>query len=258
MNSSEEGTKGLTGFAIKIIAITAMFIDHVGAVVIQPYLNSKMDALGYDLSQSLNTIYSVTRAIGRMAFPLFCFMLVEGFFHTRNRWKYLLRLAVFAIVSEVPYDLALAKSTFSWEKQSVMVTLTISFLMLIILNLIREKEMSEILKGILTVLIIAAFAVMAYYSKCDYGLKGPLMVAGIYLLYPIFNINRFTFSACTGLMFFWEWSKTLYYFPASLSPLLLCFYNGRKGRSLKYFFYLFYPIHLLLLYFVSRYLIKYF
>lgn len=256
-DTAKEKTRGLTAFSIKIIAITTMLTDHIGAVIIQPYLNAKMDSLGYDLSQTLNTVYNITRAIGRMAFPLFCFMLVEGFFHTRNKWKYLLRLLIFAIISEIPYNLALAKSTFSLEKQSVLVTLSLGLLMLILLDFIRKTELSEFIKGLLTLIVIAAFCMVAHYVKCDYELKGILMIAGIYLLYPMFSINRFTFCACTGLMYFWEWSKTLYYFPASLSPMLLCFYNGKKGRSLKYFFYLFYPVHLLILYFISRYLINY-
>lgn len=257
MESEIEKSRGLTAFGIKIIAISTMFIDHIGAVVIQPYLNSKMDSIGYDLSQFLNAAYKITRGVGRVAFPLFCFMLVEGFFHTRSRWKYLLRLVIFAIISEVPYDLALSKSVCTWEKQSVLVTLAISFLMLIIIDFVRNTEMSVLARDLITLAIIAAFAVGAHYAKCDYELKGVLMIAGIYLLYPTFNINRFTFCVCTGLMYFWEWSKTTYLFPASLSPLILCLYNGKKGRSFKYFFYLFYPVHLLVLYFVMQYLINY-
>lgn len=258
MDSSGTQAKGLTSFGIKIIAICTMFIDHVGVVVIQPYLNARVDNLSYDLSQFLNKAYNITRSVGRMAFPLFCFMLVEGFFHTRSRWKYLLRLAIFALISEIPFNLALKRTTFTWEKQSVMVTLTLGFLMLIILEALRQKEeLSDVLKSFLTLVVIAAFAIIAYYCKCDYEYKGVLMIAGIYLLYPLFNINRFTFSACTGIMFFWEWSKTVTHFPASLSPILLCFYNGQKGRSLKYFFYLFYPLHLLLLYAVYRYVMAF-
>lgn len=257
METSKEQSRGLTAFSVKLIAVFTMLTDHIGAVIIQPYLNAKMDSLGYELTQTLNTVYTVTRAIGRMAFPLFCFMLVEGFFHTRSRWKYLLRLVIFALISEIPYNLALAKSTFSLDKQSVLVTLSLGLIMLIVLDYVRSRDLSELIKGLLTIVIVAAFCVIAHLTKCDYELKGILMIAGIYLLYPIFNVNRFTFCTCTGLMYFWEWSKTLYYFPASLSPMLLCFYNGRKGRSLKYFFYLFYPLHLLILYFISKYLINY-
>lgn len=253
MNSSE--TSGITAFGLKIIAIITMFIDHVGIVVLQPYLNAKMDSLGYDLTQALNKIYGITRSIGRIAFPLFAFLLVEGFFHTRNRWKYLLRLAIFAIISEVPFNLAIARSTFSTEKQSVLIALTICFLMLIVLDHVRNINLTDFWRGLFTLAIIAAFTAIGYFVKCDYDYKAPLMVAGIYLLYPIFNAYRFTFCIGTGLMFFWEWSKTIRNFPASLAPMLLCFYNGQKGRSLKYFFYLFYPIHLIILYFISRYLI---
>lgn len=257
MESTETKQKGLTAFGIKIIAIITMFIDHVGAVVIQPYLNAKVDMIDYDLSQILTKTYDVTRAVGRMAFPLFCFMLVEGFFHTRNKWKYLLRLVIFALISEVPFNLAMKMTAFTFEKQSVLVTLSISFLMLIILDYVRNKEINEPLKSILTVIIVVLFAGAGKHLRCDYDFKGVLMVAGLYLLYPIFIYNRFTYCVGSALMFFWEWSKTVTHFPASLSPFLLCLYNGQKGRSMKYFFYLFYPIHLILLYYLSRYLIVY-
>ena len=258
MDSSEAKSRGLTAFSIKIIAIIAMFIDHVGVVVIQPYINAKVDLIDYDLSQILTKTYSVTRAVGRVAFPLFCFMLVEGFFHTRNKWKYLARLVIFALISEVPFNLAMKMTAFTFEKQSVLVTLSISFLMLIILDSVRNKEFSDTLKNILTILIVVLFAGAGKHLRCDYDFKGILMVAGLYLLYPMFIYNRFTYCVSAALMFFWEWSKTVSHFPASLSPLLLCFYNGKKGRSMKYFFYLFYPVHLLALYFLSRYLITYY
>lgn len=255
MNSSDNASGGITGFGLKIIALVTMLIDHIGIVVLQPYLNAKIDSMGYDLSQLLNKVYAICRSVGRIAFPLFAFMLVEGFFHTRNRWKYLLRLAIFAVLSEIPFNLAIARSAFSTEKQSVLITLTISFLMLIVLDYVRSRAFTEFWCGTLTLAIIAAFTAIGYFLKCDYDFKGPLMIAGIYLLYPLFNMYRFTFCISTGLMFFWEWSKTIRNFPSSLSPMLLCFYNGKKGRSLKYFFYLFYPIHLILLYCISRFFI---
>lgn len=92
--------KGLSGSALKIIAIVTMLIDHIAATVIIRILKFG----GYN--DGLYQLYRVMRNIGRIAFPIFCFLLVEGFMHTRDREKYALRLGCFAAVSEIPFDLA--------------------------------------------------------------------------------------------------------------------------------------------------------
>ena len=96
----------LTGNALKWIAIVTMLIDHVGATLVLQmfYANPTNDMLA---------IYYLVRSVGRVAFPIFCFLLVEGFCHTRSRGKYLLRLGLFALLAEIPFDLA-----FNWPEYS--------------------------------------------------------------------------------------------------------------------------------------------
>lgn len=92
--------KGLSGSTLKLIAIITMLIDHIGAAVIARLLIAGQG------SEMLYKIYYAMRAVGRVAFPIFCFLLVEGFFYTGSRKKYALRLFGFALLSEIPFDLA--------------------------------------------------------------------------------------------------------------------------------------------------------
>lgn len=83
----------MPSIALKLVAIITMFIDHLAA------------GLGDNASPVITgEAYSVMRGIGRTAFPLFCFMITEGFIHTRSRLKYFKRLAIFCLVSEFPFD----------------------------------------------------------------------------------------------------------------------------------------------------------
>ena len=100
MDTEQTMTKrGMTVFQMKIIACITMFLDHLGAVVLRPYTDYNLETMGYKMMRILDTSYEICRSIGRMAFPIFCFMLVEGFFHTSNRVKHLIRLAVFAVIA---------------------------------------------------------------------------------------------------------------------------------------------------------------
>ena len=92
--------RGISGSTLKIIAIITMLIDHIGAVVIAPVMIQRSGNLY--MEDDLYGIYSLLRTIGRIAFPIFCFLLVEGFVHTRNVKRYAIRLGLFAIISEIP------------------------------------------------------------------------------------------------------------------------------------------------------------
>ena len=83
--------KKISGYHLKYIALFSMFLDHIG-VIGKAFLSKN--------------VYFLLRAVGRLSFPLFCFILAEGFFHTKNRKKYQQRLFIFALLSEIPYDLA--------------------------------------------------------------------------------------------------------------------------------------------------------
>lgn len=171
------------------------------------------------------------RFIGRIAFPIFCFLLVEGFMHTSNRKKYALRLFLFAFISELPFDLALFNSPVDWGYQNVFFTLLIGLLVIWAMDAVRKSKFQIPLQ--LTAILVGGF--LAWFLKTDYDYKGILLIVILY----IFRYDRKlrTIAGCISLL--WE-------APACLAFLPINLYNGKRGLSLKYFFYAFYPLHLLI------------
>lgn len=141
---------GLTAQAIKMIAIISMLLDHIGYAIVIRF------PAAYDPSSSVFVVYMLLRCVGRLAFPLYCYMLVEGIMHTRSPLKYALRMLIFAFISEIPFDLAFYGQTFWWNHQNVFFTLFLGVLMLWGFEVIR-KGVVDHLPGLLlriSVLII--------------------------------------------------------------------------------------------------------
>ena len=113
---------GLSGSTLKIIAIITMLIDHIGATILWMEIIYNGDQL-YGL-------YYLCRSIGRISFPIFCFLLVEGFMHTSDVKKYAVRLGIFALVSEIPFDLALGQQLIYAKHQDVFFGLVIALLVM--------------------------------------------------------------------------------------------------------------------------------
>jgi len=235
------GYKVLSGSALKWIAVFSMVSDHFAVVVLRGIARGMQPGLSGERYVRWNRAYVWMGRIGRTAFPLFAFLLVEGFFHSRDRKKYGLRLFVFALLSEIPFDLAFL-GRFSWQKQNVLFSL---FLGLVLMVCAEKVAKGGRLPGRLVLpaqlLIMAAGAGLAYVCKLDYTYKGIALVAVFYFFYPYLNS-----AAVAGYCVF-AWN--LWSFPAFA---LLPFYNGRRGRGGGKWFYLFYPLHLLILYGVLR------
>ncbi|MBQ1547390.1 MAG: hypothetical protein IIZ61_03265, partial [Lachnospiraceae bacterium] len=121
--ATTEKLTGLTVFVLKMIAVCSMLIDHFGATVVERYIDANMlwDGNWY-------IIYRTLRCIGRLAFPIYCFFIVEGFKYTRSRPKYAIRLLAFAFISEVPFDMAFQKSFFDMSYNNVFFTLFLGLL----------------------------------------------------------------------------------------------------------------------------------
>lgn len=219
---------GISGSTLKIIAIVSMLIDHIGAIFLGSY----------------HTPYLISRLIGRIAFPIFCFLLIEGFFHTRNVPKYCLRLGIFAVISEIPFDLAFNHATFDPSYQNVFFTLLIGLLTVSALESIQKRYSKKIgVPMIYSAAVIAAGAVLAWFFQTDYGEIGVICIVLFYLEHNKKTIAAAT--ACICLLF----SSSLEITAFACVPLIR-YYNGMRGISLKYVFYLFYPVHLLLLSYV--------
>lgn len=228
-------SKGIPGSALKIIAILSMLADHVGAVIIGAQASRYPD------------LYYLCRYIGRLAFPIFCFLLIEGFSHTKDVKKYCMRLFLFALISEIPFDLAFNHALFYPKYQNVFFTLFIGLITVCGLQRVEcsppGKEGGQILRRIL---VLGAGMGCAWLLHTDYGETG---VACIALLYLFRERRLFAMAlACLILVFMSPMEIT-----AFLAIPLISLYNGERGLKLKYVFYVFYPAHLLLLAFICRY-----
>ena len=228
---------GFSGTMLKTFAIIIMVLDHTGAAVVYPILRRLSITANRELYGQLKYLYSLMRGIGRLAFPIFCFFIVEGFFHTKNRMLYAYRLFLFALLSEFPFDYCLKPGYIYWQKQNVYFTLLIGLLVIWMMDLVRQRPC-------LQYLCLAAGLMLSRAMMTDYNYKGVFLIAVLYLLHE----HRFYECAGGAAAIAWEsW--------APLSFILCFFYNGKRGRGFKYLFYCFYPGHLLILGTIRHYLI---
>lgn len=242
---------GISGSTLKLIALITMFIDHFAACYLERVLAAEgigiyPDDGGY--MHGLAWTYLIMRLIGRVAFPIFVFLLVEGFLHTRNRWRYLRRLCVFALLSELPFDMALkltVDQVFSgklieFSGQNVFFTLAIGLLVLIILDEVQVKFKKSLSGLLLSFAVIAAGMGLAALLRTDYDWSGVLAIVMMWT----FKDKRLFAAGAVCLMLT---VTNLLEITAFLSLIPIAKYNGTRGLRMKYIFYVFYPLHLLLL-----------
>ena len=245
----EQQTKRtVTGRELKWIAVLSMTLDHIGAVLVEPKspgFSNPYAAETFLTGGETSYLYwldVVLRYAGRLAFPIFCFLLAEGFLHTRSRKRYALRLACFAVVSEFPYDMARAGTWFDPESQNVFAAL---FLCLALMEALarweaKSAQMPAFFGG--AVLLTGAFCLAAELACCDYGFLGPLLVSVLYL-FRNDKRNQLLFGAAIVSV----------EVTAPLAFLLIRLYDGTQGKKNgKYFFYIYYPLHLLILSMVGK------
>jgi hypothetical protein len=254
-----------------------MLIDHLAAGLVLPSVISGdmydfLSRFVIDVTLDLEIqIYVFLRGVGRQAFPIFCYLLVEGFMHTHSKARYSITLAAFALISEIPFDLGLITykaydtlnlntiyteyETQIWESQNVYFTLALGVIAMWAADSILKK-----LKGINIVLAYAASIIpfglaawLAYYMKTDYNACGIAVIAILYYSHSIcilatllaYIFLTFTMSTpINGGME--EWSLPAF--------MIINLYNGQRGfikKNFKYFFYWFYPAHLIILYFMN-------
>ena len=238
--------KGFSGSTLKLIAIITMLIDHIGAAVIARLLIAGQG------SEMLYKIYYAMRAVGRVAFPIFCFLLVEGFFYTGSRKKYALRLFGFALLSEIPFDLAFSGKILEFGYQNVFFTLFIGLVMMIFLQKIDEKTHQDGTNwrganwkvSIGKLLVIVAACTVATLLKTDYSAMGILTIV---LMYNLRNNKMY----CIGIGCAVLTLLSLNEITCFLAMIPVHFYNGKRGLNLKYPFYAFYPVHLLVLFAIA-------
>ena len=255
MGDSREPTDNsiriLSSNILKSIACISMLIDHFGIVFME---NNRL-----------------MRAMGRLAFPIFAFLIVQGLFHTSDIRKYIVRLGLFAVVSEIPFDLAMHDTLWYPGAQNIFFTLTAGLFAIYAMD-------SRGSVGGWKVEIALAAALLAEFLRFDYGMAG---VGVIVLFYLCEKDRRCMPAGCgddkvvertegdlhNGSYFGWKQnleivlvSSLMYVLCLGMSQMYallavipINMYSGERGRvELKYFFYLFYPVHLLLLWLIWK------
>lgn len=233
----------LSGSWLKVLAMITMCLDHLAFFLFVN--NAELSATLFTIgSQSVSWLF-LMHCMGRMAFPLFCFLLVEGFLHTHDRRKYGRNLLVFALISEIPYDLVRWGMVIA-PGQNVFFTLFLGYLSICAISWWEEVLESGIHSGpnyqnsILAVRLFSLIGVGVLINS-DYGTCGISFIILLYVLrqHPILQ------AAAGFCMLPKRWIAGLAFIPISL-------YNGKrgfiKGPIAKYMFYLFYPIHLIVIY----------
>lgn len=224
----------MTNFKLKLIAIITMLIDHIGYIFFPEI--------------------TVFRIIGRIAFPIFCFLIVEGYYHTSDIKKYLIRLGIFAVISEIPYSIVFNRN---WN---VFITLFLGLLALYLYDKYKQKDIQ------LSNFIIFIVALSASIIQCDYGEYGILLIFIFYYFRNDFNSIVKYFLGLNILYVFLVFLNVYFQYGvinfntllsislqlfSMLALVFIYFYNGEKGKSFKYIFYLFYPVHLIVLYIIK-------
>lgn len=235
MIQDKSKSNGISTFTLKNIAILAMALDHGAAVLLSPD----------------NRYYLLLRLGGRLAFPIFCFLIAEGSYHTKNHTKYAFRLGIFAIISELPFNLAFYGYYSYPYQQNVFFTLLIGLAVIGFHKLLANYN-----KSYLTFVPLFIGMYIAYIMKTDYGAQGVLLIFIFYIarnikifkrplyILGILNLSLNDYNLINPVQVFAIFS---------IVPILM--YNGTKGREInKYLIYSFYPTHLLILYFLSKYI----
>lgn len=243
--------KLLTGSSLKIIAVCFMLLDHFGQIVLKNgiVLNAPYSLFTDEQFFILLFVVNACHIVGRIAFPIFCFLMVEGFLHTHNLKKYFLNLSIFALISEPIYDLANTGRLFSLEQQNVMFSLLLG---LTVLTIIRKFNNNFPV----SIMVIAAGAYISYLCNLDGWYYGILLISIFYLFHNTsikYAVSAVTMYVC-GLDFSIHGLIDPYFLCAVFSLLLIYLYNGERGMKIKYFFYIFYPMHFLVLFFIGTYL----
>lgn len=230
MNTESAKFSGLSGNQLKIIALVTMTADHIG-VQLQPQ-------------------YTILRIIGRLAFPIFAFMIAEGCRYTKNRRKYLLSMAGLAFACQLVYFVAM-QSLY----QCVLVTFTLAICMIYALdNALKRKSVLS-----WTVAAVAFGAVLFICEvlprlltetdfDVDYGIWGVLLPAFVYLG----GTKKQQLCLAGADMFFLSMTMQGIQWYSFAALLLLALYSGKRGRlKMKYLFYVYYPLHLAVIYGIS-------
>lgn len=235
--------------ALKIIALLSMLLDHTMKVL--PFQPMLVSAFGMTLKSSY-ALMRILEPFGRLAFPIFAFSVAEGCKYTHDPKKYLLRLFLAGVISEIPFQLAFNPTLgIRFAATNVFFTLFLGAIACMLYNFCRSKK-----KGQWTALSAAALLLLMYIAQwmdMDYGWYG---VACVLILYAVDNrlLKCALVMVLSGLLYFGMSQYIANLVMVLCSLLLICLYSGKRGRGFKWLFYVFYPAHLVLLYGLGKWM----
>lgn len=228
----------MSTFVLKIIALISMFFDHSGYVIFNGFSNFNY--------------------IGRLAFPIFAFLITEGYTHTKNFKKYCIRLFIWALISEAPFMLFKIKYVDANSPFSLNVLFTLLLGLFTIWSYDKNKTIGSF------VLILSCY--IAEMCKCDYGAFGIITIFIFYVFKDKKMLMNISFILLVLTRYIYKitiFFNTELFFPYFLLCLSTMFsltfinlYNKKEGKKIKYLFYAFYPLHFLILYLIGNFLIK--
>jgi len=264
-------TYQLRSDTLKKLAMIFMFCDHIGLVILERIYLSLSDIT---LAQKIYDINSVLRSIGRLAMPIFCYQIMVGTIHTSNKLRYLTRLFLFCIISEIPFDLAVNRTLFDFSDFNVFFMLFLGAVSLYLVEWFSSSDIylsveSETVKrlyyGLFCTVTVGGLSVIAELIHCDYGAKGVILIFIFYffrsdkikitttglviymavvfiIMYMRYHFNmQLTINYCE-----FEWYSCLAF------PMIAMDNGIRKGgQTLKWFGYFFYSVQFIVLYFIS-------
>ena len=239
MENKEIRWQCISGSVLKLIAMAAMLVDHVAYFLLQENLHFVTPL--FTVGTKGITLYYIFRTIGRIAFPMYCFLLTEGFVHTKNRKRYGTNLLLFALISELPWNFLHSGSLF-YGGQNVFFTLFLGFCGLYVIEYLCNRPALE-------ASALIGLLLFAYLFKADYGMLGFAAIVAMYVLREKAAIRA---VVCTCI-FNSHLRAGVAFVPISL-------YNGKRGfirgKVGKYICYAFYPTHMIILAVLKFYILK--
>jgi hypothetical protein len=189
------------------------------------------------------------RIIGRLAFPLFAFLIYEGFMHTRSRVKYFLRLLAFGLLIEMGFMIIRRYVSLDYNiTRNIFLTLSFGLLGMMLINT-RQHYLLKILE-------VGALAAASQWLKFDYGAYGVLLIVSFYLMRYDIRLAIGT-HIVLNIVYFMVYLGSIQFF-SLFCWFFIAFYNGKLGPRMKpkYILYLYYPFHLIVLYLLKMYLFQ--
>lgn len=255
----------MTQFSLKLLALVCMFCDHLSKVVLSTGVLVPMVGVQADL-----WIRTMLTVVGRVALPIFAWFTAEGCRKTTNSRKYLLRLAVFAVISEVPFQLCFYAGfiqALTPGCHNVIFTMLFGAAGILVGQYLKEKKVPAVMAAFVPAVLAVS---LGWVLKTDYNAWGVALIIMLYYLRE--DKERLIFLACwitvfqliwhgwNGQVLVWlsnesDYKLLLQWLGGLFSVGFLATYNGEQGRRCKWLFYVFYPVHLLILYLVRCFLI---